>query len=154
MEEANAVSPGIRCRKKPLRNPRLLLEPNATWWNTLFNSKKFINDVSKAKLNATCSTLSLPKLQHEELFFVDEYRKVCYKYFLRFAQCTEFENYFLDNVCSGKGTVYFCKESSICTWTFCSLLSIHSCITSNPSNKRSTALLSPVSLTLQSREGE
>lgn len=68
---------------------RLLFVPNATWWNSI-NSMKFINEVPKAKLDATFNALLLLKLQCEELLFVDEYCKICHKHFLHFVQCAQF----------------------------------------------------------------
>lgn len=55
---------------------RQLPVPNATRWNSLYNAVKFLNEVSKGKLDATFERLSLPKLQNEELAFIDEYCKV------------------------------------------------------------------------------
>lgn len=88
---------------------RLLPVPNTTGWNSLFNSMQVINQVPKARLDATCSALSLPKLQREEFLFLDEYCKICYEYFLHFVQCTEF-NIVLDDVCGGKVAEYFARR--------------------------------------------
>ncbi|XP_042147346.1 zinc finger BED domain-containing protein 4-like [Ixodes scapularis] len=57
---------------------RQLPVPNATRWNSLYNAVKFLNEVSKGKLDATFERLSLPKLQNEELAFIDEYCKTMY----------------------------------------------------------------------------
>ncbi|KAL3247224.1 hypothetical protein MRX96_057162 [Rhipicephalus microplus] len=57
---------------------RHLSVPNATRWNSLFNAMKYINEVPKGRMDATFDTLSLPRLQHEESMFIDEYCKAMY----------------------------------------------------------------------------
>lgn len=68
---------------------RQLPVPNTTRWNSLFNSMKYVNEMPKGKLDATCDALSLPRLQREESLFVDEYCKVRYEYLFHFVQCTD-----------------------------------------------------------------
>ncbi|XP_037508443.1 zinc finger BED domain-containing protein 4 [Rhipicephalus sanguineus] len=57
---------------------RQLPVPNATRWNSLFNAVKFINELPKGRVDATFDALSLPRLQHEESLFIDEYCKAMY----------------------------------------------------------------------------
>ncbi|KAL3184237.1 hypothetical protein MRX96_032349 [Rhipicephalus microplus] len=57
---------------------RHLHVPNAMRWNSLFNAMKYVNEVLKGKMDARFDTLSLPRLQHEESMFIDEYCKAMY----------------------------------------------------------------------------
>lgn len=57
---------------------RQLPVPNATRWNSLFAAVKFINEVPKGRVDAMFDALSLPRLQQEELLFIDEYCKAMY----------------------------------------------------------------------------
>ncbi|KAL3175756.1 hypothetical protein MRX96_000943 [Rhipicephalus microplus] len=52
--------------------------PNATRWNSLFNAMKYIDEVPKGRMDATFDALSLPRLQHEESMFIDEYCTAMY----------------------------------------------------------------------------
>ena len=71
-QQRSTVSSEIITRKLG----RLFIVPCSTRWNSLYDALSFLGSIDRKLLDGICDELALPRLQDEDILFIEEYTKV------------------------------------------------------------------------------
>ncbi|KAM7315752.1 uncharacterized protein ISCGN_005535 [Ixodes scapularis] len=72
---------------------RLLIVPCVTRWNSLYDALSFLSGIDRAVLDGISDELALPRLQDEEVLFIEEYTKVSHEAIAKALDILQGEKY-------------------------------------------------------------